>query len=97
MSYSFSVRGASRIALIENVGAKLDEVVAGQPMHKHDRDQALASTKAFVEILPEPKAGQELMVSVHGSVGWMDHGAEGDVELTSAGVGVSVGFVPVQQ
>jgi hypothetical protein len=92
MSYSFSVRAATRAAVLALVAAELDKVKEAQPMHSHDRDQALAAATAFVEIMPDGKAGYEIGVSMHGSVGWSGDSA-GDYEISGAGVGVSAHFV----
>lgn len=92
MSYSFSVRAANRAAVMEKIGAELDKVVASQPMHANDRDRAFAAARSFVELLPESPEGQEIQVSVHGSVGWKADGADANV-VTGAGVGVSASLV----
>lgn len=83
MSYSFSVRAATKGAVLNLIEAELDKVVAGQPIHAEDRAQALDVAESFVDLI-ELGEGQELNVSMFGSIG---AGAEG---VTSAGVGVTV-------
>ena len=95
MSYSFSVRGANRAEVLEKIGLELDKVKDAQPMHVHDRDQALAAAKAFIELLPDSLAGHEIQVSMHGSVGWRQGHAEEPNLITGAGVGVSAHMVQV--
>jgi len=94
MSYSFSVRGANRAEVLEKVGLELDKVAQAQPMHVHDRDQALAAAKAFLEILDRLE-GHEIQVSMHGSVSWREGRAEQPYLVTGAGVGVSAHLVQV--
>ncbi len=69
MSYSFSARGRTKEEAIAAVAAELDKVVAAQPIHAADRDQALATATAFVNVLPE-NGEKDVYVSVSGSVGW---------------------------
>lgn len=85
MSYSFSVGGATKAEVLAKVSEELDKVVAAQPMHSNDRQQAYAAAEAFVEIVPED-ADKEYVVSIHGSVGWSDT----TKVIMSAGVGISV-------
>lgn len=95
MSYSFNVRAENRASVLEKIGAELDNVVSGQPMHSNDREQAFAAAKAFVELLPETKEGHVISVSMHGSVGWTQGHDEAPNEITGAGVGVSASLQPV--
>jgi len=89
MSYSFSIRAATKAAAIAAAAVKLDEVVAQQPIHKVDRDQALAAVEAFVNILPDDEA-KDVAVIVNGSVGWV---GSTDTTICSAGVGINAGHV----
>jgi hypothetical protein len=84
MSYSFSVRAATRPEIGEKVCTELDSVVAAQAIHAADRGPALNAAFAFIDLLPIPTDQQDYYVSVSGSVGWI----EGNV-ITSAGVSVS--------
>lgn len=71
MSYSFTVSAPDKAAAKSAVSAKLDEVMAQQPSHALDRNMAEASAHSFIDLLPgDAPAGQELSVSVNGSVGW---------------------------
>ena len=90
MSYSFSVRAATKAEVLTKVNAELDKVVAAQPVHAGDRQQAYAATEAFLEIIPESD-DMDLSVSVHGSLGWTEDGA--DKVFSSASVGVSAQLV----
>ena len=96
MSYSFSTRGATAEEVLANVAAELDKVVLSQPLHSHDKDQALAAAKAFVEILPAAD-GHDIHVSMHGSIGWSQGSSESEMHVTSAGVGVSASLTPSEK
>lgn len=88
MSYSFTVRAATKVEAKEKVAAELAKVVETQPIHARDQQQAEAAASAFVDLLPEDDT-QDVTVSVHGSIGW--YGSLDDKTI-SAGVGINVGF-----
>ena len=85
MSYSISVRAVSVAAAALAVSAQLDEIVAQQPIHEADRAQALAATEAFLGLVREPGEGEEITVSLSGSVSKY---REGDDAFNSASVSV---------
>lgn len=90
MSFSFNVRAQSKDQALEAVNAKLDEVVAQQPIHEKDRNRAQAAVEEYLLVVPEPGEGQELSVTVGGSIGTID-----DV-VASVGVNVSISiFTPI--
>lgn len=92
MSYSLSVRAATKAAALAEVIAKLDEVVKQQPVHAADRQQAEAAATVMVTVVPEPTDAQDVSVSVSGSVGWS--GAYPDShKLTSASISVYASLV----
>jgi hypothetical protein len=69
MSYSFNVRARTKAEAIEKVRTELDKVVAQQPIHTEDADQALAAATAFINLLEEDLS-QDVSVSVNGSLSW---------------------------
>lgn len=90
MSYSFSVKGATREEVEIKVRDELARVPEQQPVHKVDIDQAFEAAKSFLNLLRAPKEGEAIYASVSGSV-WVGDGGE----VNSAGVNVSVGFTTV--
>jgi hypothetical protein len=92
MSYSFSAKGPTRQAVLDQVKTKLDEVVAGQPIHSNDRNQAYDAVERFLGVLPDNADGMDFSVSVSGSIGWS--GNTDNEMITSAGINVSVSRVP---
>ena len=68
MSYSFNVRAADKAAARAAVAAELDKVVEAQPLHSIDRIHAEAAADAFLDLIGDPGEGQEVSVSVNGSV-----------------------------
>jgi hypothetical protein len=88
MSYSFSVRGATRLEVTRKIAAELDTVVASQPIHSADRSQALAAAEAFIAVLRDASDQQDYSVSVSGTIGYT-----GNSVITSASVSVSVSLV----
>lgn len=70
MSYSFSVAAASKALALAAASAELDKVVAAQAVHHNDHDLAEAAIDALLEATREPSEGEEVRVSVSGSLGW---------------------------
>lgn len=70
MSYSFTVKAATKAEAKQAVADRFDEVVLGQSVHKVDRDAALAAAGAFVDMLAEPKENDEYQVMINGSLSW---------------------------
>lgn len=90
MSYSFQAKGTTKAEAIAAVAAKLAEVVAQQPVHAADKDQALAAATAFINLLPDD-GEKDVSVSVGGSLGWNDLPAEQNI--TSAQVSTYASLV----
>ena len=67
MSYSFTVIAATRADAREKIKTKLAQVVASQPIHNADRDQAQAAADALIDILPDD-ASRDLVVSINGLI-----------------------------
>lgn len=86
MSYSFSVKAASKDEAKAQIAAKFDEVIASQPTHAADKSAALATAGSFIDLLKDVPEGHEISVSMHGSLGWNHDAPE---QFTGAGVGVS--------
>lgn len=83
MSYSFTVRAATKAIALQLVASNLDKVVADQPSHAADRDQALAAATAFVGMVADDES-RDVVVSVNGWLSWNNPGT-----FTGACVGVS--------
>lgn len=91
MSYSFTVRAATRELARSQVGIKLLEVLEAQPAHQIDAEQALAAAAAFIDLLPEDSE-KDVQVMMSGSVSW--HGTWGeDPRVLGAQVSVSAHLV----
>jgi hypothetical protein len=67
MSYSFTVREATKDAAVTAVDAELKKVLAGQPVHAKDKAQALAAAESFIGLL-DPEESQSVVVSMNGSI-----------------------------
>lgn len=82
MSYSFSVRAASKAELHRLVEAELDNVVVSQPIHAVDRARAKEAISAFINLLRDDDS-MDVLVNVHGSVWAVEAG------LNTASLGVT--------
>lgn len=87
MSYSFSVRAATKLALLACIAAKFDEVLIAQPAHAADRAVAEASAAALVNVLPEPTPGKEFYVTISG---WISYRQQPDLTASLSGVNFSI-------
>lgn len=86
MSYSFSVGGTSKADVKQKIADSFVDVVTSQPSHAADRDAAVAVGSAMVDVLKDPADGQEIHVSIHGSLSWHHDAPDA---FTAASVGVS--------
>lgn len=94
MSYSFSVRAATKSDAVVRVAAELAKVVASQPIHAADQAQAQAVAETFILVVDEPSDGFELSISVSGWLQWRaaEHATSAG-PFTGANVSVSVSIV----
>lgn len=93
MSYSFTIRGATKEEAKRRVADELAKVVEGQPSHAIDCAQAQAAADAFINLMPDDRPAETLLqVSVHGYVGWT--GTPEQQALTVASVGVTASVEP---
>lgn len=83
MSYSFSVKAATKEEAKTGVSAKFDEIVASQPSHKVDRDAVVAVTGAFIDAVAEPSESEEITVMLNGSLSWRGEGDYTAAEVTT--------------
>lgn len=95
MSYSFDFTVATKEEAKARVASELDAVVSVQPVHAQDRDAALATAVAFIDLLADDDA-QDIRVNVHGSVGyqWSLDADASEAPLSQASLGVSAWHVP---
>ena len=92
MSYSFAARGATKAEVVAKVVAEFDNIVAYQPVHVVDREQAQETVVLFLNNIPDSnkRDDQDFYVSVSGSVGWNGMYGADDFILTSASINVTV-------
>ncbi len=68
MSYSFNILAATAALAAAAVATKLDDTVTQQPIHEADKDQAKTAVESLLPLLREPEEGEQISVSVSGSV-----------------------------
>lgn len=97
MSYSFDFTVSTKEEAKARVASELDQVISTQPVHAKDRDAALATAVAFIDLLNDDDT-KDVRVNVHGSVGWTydpgDPSGESNPPLNNASVGVTAWHVP---
>lgn len=77
MSYWFTVRAASKAALIEAARAELAKVIESQPIHAHDADAAFTAIYNVIGLVDEPAEGHVLAANCSGSVYSVDDSFKG--------------------
>lgn len=91
MSYSFSARGVTKVALLAAIAAQYDTVVEHQPIHAADVPAANGAVASFINLFAEPTDIQELNASVSGSVS--TKGYEAGSDLTGTNISINIGYV----
>lgn len=70
MSYSFSVTADNKVDATRQIREQFDAVVVAQPSHAADKEAAVVAAQTLVRLLAEPHDGDEIYVSMNGSLGW---------------------------
>ena len=73
MSYSFSVKAATKAELGEKIQEELAKVAASQPIHQADTGQALNTAWSIFSLLQDDQA-RDITASVSGSISKNDAG-----------------------
>lgn len=94
MSYSFSIRAATKADAKASVASKMAEVVQNQPTHAHDQPRVCACAAAFIDLLADDES-KDIVVSVYGSLGWRgSYGTDpANCSFTSANISVTANLV----
>ena len=92
MSYSFSVRAASKAAVMVEIAAKMAEVAVAQKCHARDMVPAIQAASAFVDQLADD-ATRDYAVAMSGSLVGRWDGSD-VVYCEGAAVSVNAHLVP---
>lgn len=94
MSYSFSIKAATKDAAKAAVSEAFDKVVEAQPIHVRDKAAALANASAAIDLLADDAPeGSMISVSVNGYVSWRETlRADGSNPLTGASIAASAAY-----
>jgi hypothetical protein len=93
MSYSISARGATKALALAALGCLFDSnVVATQPVHAADKQQALAAAESFAGILPDDDS-KDVSIRMNGSLSWQNVGDDSERRFSWASVSVEVTLV----
>jgi hypothetical protein len=94
MSYSFTFKATSREDAKRQLGQQFDAVVKQQATHDADRAAAQAATERFIDTINEPQGGQQIHVTVYGSIGMQastnPDQTNANITNVSVNIGVSV-------
>lgn len=98
MSYSFDFTAKNAEDAKARVVTEMENVVRTQPAHAKDKDAAVTTAHAFIDMLGEDDT-HYIRVNVHGAVGyqWTEanpYGADPDTYFSQASIGVSAWHVP---
>ena len=77
MSYSFSVRGASKEEAWDLARSALEKIIISQPVHTRDKLVALTHVTSLCALIVDPDAFQDVIISMNGSVSWNDKALTG--------------------
>jgi hypothetical protein len=91
MSYSFSVTADTKADATGKIREQFDAVVAAQPSHAADKEAAVVAAQTLVRLLAEPSDGDEIYVSMNGSLGWKHDAPE---EFLHANVTINTSLRP---
>lgn len=74
MSYSFSAKGATKAAAKEAAESSIKNFVEPQTAHAGDIAAIRGACSAFIDSLPDPDEGEEVLLTCYGSCRTMPHG-----------------------
>lgn len=96
MSYSFSIIGKDKADAQAQVNNKMAEIAGQQSSHVLDCEAATKTVALYLDLIDDRAEGV-FHVSVSGSVGWLESGAEGARMRMFNGAGINVSVRKVAQ
>jgi hypothetical protein len=87
MSYSFSVTADNKVDATRQIREQFDNIILAQPSHAADKEAAVVAAQTLVRLLADPREGDEIYVSMSGSLGWKHDAPE---EFLHANVNINV-------
>lgn len=91
MSYSFSIKAATKYDAIAMVMTKFDEIIEQQPIHTRDRKAVLTNSRAVIELLADDDT-KDIAVSCNGYVSWSSGLTAADAAFSGAAISCSAGY-----
>lgn len=93
MSYSLSVRGATKLLALAALAAAFDEkVVTPQPVHAKDRDAVLANAKNAADLVVD-SPDKDISISINGYLSWSTPEEGGEPQFSHASISASASVV----
>lgn len=89
MSYSFTVKAATKALALEAVAAEMQKVVASQPVHARDEAAVNKNAAEIVALLPDDDT-KDVTFGVNGYVSWSSAHQLGDPDFKLSAVSVAV-------
>lgn len=98
MSYSFSIKAATKEGAKFQVASKLKDTVQYCKEHAQDLQQAQDAAYAFIDLLMDDSTKQ-VMVTMHGSLSWIYK--EGvppeEVSITGSNININAHLAPLDK
>lgn len=89
MSYSFTVKAATKAEVLAAVAVEMDKVIASQPVHAADKDLVLAHAATVVGFLPDDPS-RDISVGCNGYLSWTAQPAEEHISGVSVNCGANL-------
>lgn len=94
MSYSFRIKADTKGDAGDQVAAELGKTVELQPIHATDRQATQNAAAAFIDVLRDPEPGEQIVLTVTGSVAWTGADVLTGVSIHAASVSIAAAIVP---
>ena len=89
MSFSFTVRAATKADALSKLVAEMERVAAAQPSHEIDKAHVVSLAESYAGFVDDEE-GKDFVIAMSGSLGWRGTwGGDDGVVITSAQVSVN--------
>lgn len=90
MSFSITVRAATKADALAKVTTEMEKVAAAQPSHAIDKAHVVSLAESYAGFIDDEE-GKDVVILMAGSLGWRGvWGGDDGIVMTSASVSVNV-------